>query len=375
MSAGSSEVWSERRTRRDQELAEKSYVVFAADACTELATRLQAADPARFDYLPIEWGKFADGTDRIKISGFSPQNKIAGMHCLFLAAFHNNDVTLSQFSVFIVLLQSFVESLTIVLPYFPVGTMERVDQEGIVATANTYGILLSSLPLAGKPSRLMIYDIHALQNRFYFRDSVIPSLHSAIPLLLERLYISDFASSDYIPSSTKTMIKSLSTGMLSGDDHGRLDGSASSNIRTVAFPDEGAAKRFAHIFAELGFSAVVCGKVRRGDKRIVTIHDGDCDGKEVIIVDDLIQTGGTLYEAACALKAAGATKVYAFVAHAVFPHESWRPFCVGGSKHIFEKFWVTNSVPLVAKTLPTDDVFEVLDLLPLIVRDLSAFYS
>lgn len=40
---------------------------------------------------------------------------------MFLANFHNNDVTLSQFQVMICLLQSFIESLTVVLPYSPVG--------------------------------------------------------------------------------------------------------------------------------------------------------------------------------------------------------------------------------------------------------------
>ena len=56
-------------------------------------------------------------------------------HILFLASFHNNDVTLSQFQVMIVLVQSFIESLTLVLPYSPVGTIERVTTEGTVATA------------------------------------------------------------------------------------------------------------------------------------------------------------------------------------------------------------------------------------------------
>lgn len=53
-------------------------------------------------------------------------NRLSGEHCIFLASFHNNDVTLSQFSVMIAILQSFIESLTIILPFYPVGTMERV---------------------------------------------------------------------------------------------------------------------------------------------------------------------------------------------------------------------------------------------------------
>ncbi len=96
-------------------------------------------------------------------------------------------------------------------------------------------------------------------------------------------------------------------------------------------------------------------------------------GKEVVIVDDLVQTGGTLFECGVALKAAGAITVDAFVAHAVFPDECWRHFLRGGSRAIFDKFWVTNSQPSVTDLLPTNDVFEVLDLMPQIVTDLYAF--
>jgi hypothetical protein len=131
------------------------------------------------------------------MGGFAPQNVISGV--LFLASFHNNDVSLSQFQVIIAVLQSFIESLTVVLPYSPVGksqhrharthamekpsqfgrsllnmvlrfmkgTMERVIQEGQVATAATYAHMFSSLPSCGRPTRLMVYDLHTLQNRFY----------------------------------------------------------------------------------------------------------------------------------------------------------------------------------------------------------------
>ncbi|CAM9823544.1 unnamed protein product, partial [Sphacelaria rigidula] len=66
--------------------------------------------------------------------------------------------------------------------------------------------------------------------------------------------------------------------------------------------------------------------VRSGDIRQITIQDGDPAGKNIIIVDDLVQTGGTLYECGVALKAAGANAVQAFVAHGVFPKEAWKRF-------------------------------------------------
>ena len=97
----------------------------------QIARNIQCEDPERFMYTQdTHWGKFPDGTDNIEIGGFHPLNRISGQHVLFLCSFHDNDVTLSQFSVMITLLQSFIQSLTVVLPFYPVGTMERVTREG-----------------------------------------------------------------------------------------------------------------------------------------------------------------------------------------------------------------------------------------------------
>jgi hypothetical protein len=97
------------------------YQIIAAEECEPLAVRMEEAHPDRFTFHKSSWGKFPDGTDNIEIGGFYPQNIISGEHVLFLASFHNNDATLSQFQVMICLLQSFVESMTVVLPYSPVG--------------------------------------------------------------------------------------------------------------------------------------------------------------------------------------------------------------------------------------------------------------
>ena len=263
--------------------------------------------------------------------------RISGENILFLASFHNNDVTLSQLSVMIALLQSFIQSLTIVLPFYPVGTMERVTQEGQVATANTYAQILSSLPSCGKPTRLIVYDLHTLQNRFYLHGNAIASLQTSIPLLINKL--------------------------------------KETNINCIAFPDDGAAKRFSSMFQGLGYEIVTCGKTRDGDKRVVYIQDGDAKGKHCIIVDDLVQTGGTLYECGIALQKAGALSSSCFVTHGVFPNQSWTRFLKDGDRGCFEKFYITNSNPTVTDELPTNDVFEVLDLSSKIVNDLDRFTS
>ena len=249
-----------------------------------------------------------------------------------LCSFHNNDVTWSQFQVMIVLLQSFIESLTVVLPFYPVGTMERVVPEGEVATANTYAQMFSTLPSCGRPTRLMTYDIHTLQNRFYLSGATLASLHTTIPCLLPLL--------------------------------------GPAGVDAVAFPDDGAAKRFKHMFDADRYAIIVCGKVRDGDKRVVTVQDGDATGRRVVVVDDLVQTGGTLYECGAKLLELGAASVSAFVAHGVFPRDAWRRFARGGDRDVFSKFYVTNSIPTTTDRLPKNDVFEVIDLTDRLVGDL-----
>jgi phosphoribosylpyrophosphate synthetase len=195
--------------------------------------------------------------------------------------------------------------------------------------------MFSNLPSCGKPTRLIVYDLHTLQNRFYLHTNAVASLQTTIPLLIEEL--------------------------------------KHTNIDCIAFPDDGAAKRFSSMFKGLGYEIVTCGKTRDGEKRSVVIQDGDCRGKKVVIVDDLVQTGGTLYECGIALQKAGAVGINCFVAHGVFPKESWRRFMKGGDRGCFEKFFLTNSMPTVTDQLPKGDVFEVLDLTQKIVGDLDNY--
>jgi len=171
---------------------------------------------------------------------------------------------------------------------------------------------------------LIIFDIHALQNRFYFEDNVIPVLVSGVHLFVQKL---------------KTAHKDEEIA--------------------IVFPDEGACKRFGKMFAE--WDNIICQKVRDGDKRIVTIKEGNVKGKHVFIVDDLAQTGGTLIQCQEVLLANGAACVSAYVTHAVFPKESWKKFTQPKGVP-FKKFYVTNSCPDTADILKDKEPFEVLSL-------------
>lgn len=227
----------------------------------------------------------------------------------------------------------FIKSLTVLLPYFPTGTMERVDQEGQVATAMTLATMLSTIPLTSTgPAKLIIYDIHALQERFYFSSNIIPILMTAVPLFLDI-----------------------------------LNSNHQNEKISIAFPDDGAAKRFGGQFK--AFPLILCTKVRDGDKRYVDIKEGDPKGHHVFIVDDLVKTGGTLFECKSALLKKGAVKVSAFVTHAVFPQESWKHFQeISKDSNPFSHFYVTDSCPQVASLIQNVPPFHVLSLAPSILE-------
>eukprot|EP00005_Dracoamoeba_jomungandri_P006428 CAMPEP_0174261616 /NCGR_PEP_ID=MMETSP0439-20130205/11607_1 /TAXON_ID=0 /ORGANISM="Stereomyxa ramosa, Strain Chinc5" /LENGTH=217 /DNA_ID=CAMNT_0015346119 /DNA_START=357 /DNA_END=1010 /DNA_ORIENTATION=- len=217
--------------------------------------------------------------------------------------------------------------------------MERVDEEGQIATASTMCRLLSEVPIGTMgPSKCVIYDIHALQERFYFKDTVTPLLVSAIPLFVDLLRSDEFVGESI----------------------------------AIAFPDEGACKRFGKFFKE--WDVIICTKVREGDKRIVTIKEGEPEGKHVFIVDDLVKTGGTLIQCQVALLKQGATKVSAFVTHPVFPQESWKRFtdpAEGNEK--FHNFFITNSCPAMAEFLQDKDPFRVLSIAQSIAETILAY--
>ncbi|GJR06435.1 ribose-phosphate pyrophosphokinase 4-like protein [Tanacetum coccineum] len=199
----------------------------------------------------------------------------------------------------------FISSFTLVLPFFPTGTSERMEEEGDIATAFTLARFLVqpfAISRRGVPTIVEFIDIHC------------PAI-------------------------------------------------------SIAFPDDGAWKRFHKQLQH--FPMIICAKVREGDQRIVRIKEGDPKGRHVVIVDDLVQSGGTLIECQVmklkqkVLAEHGATKVSAYVTHGVFPKRSWERFAHdkgGNPDNGLTYFWITDSCPLTVKEVKNKPPFEVLSL-------------
>ncbi|XP_038051869.1 ribose-phosphate pyrophosphokinase 4-like [Patiria miniata] len=291
---------------------------------TRVQMRLQSVE---FHKNGIQWDSFKDGWPNLFIENVK---QCAGRDVIFLGSFHSPEVVFEQLSILYNMPRYLARSFKFILPYFPTGTMERVDTEGQVATAKVLAMMLSSIPSTARgPAQIVMFDIHALQERFYFSDTIIPRLESAIPLLQREML--------KLPDDVKFNI-------------------------AIAFPDDGAHKRFHGMFDD--FPQITCIKVRNGDKRVVTIKEGEAKNHHVIIIDDLVQTGGTLINCARVLLESGAASVSAYVTHAVFPQDSWKAFTTeeaakSGVK--FDHFWITDSLPH-ASTIAEHAPFKLLSL-------------
>jgi phosphoribosylpyrophosphate synthetase len=131
----------------------------------------------------------------------------------------------------------------------------------------------------------------------------------------------------------------------------------------IAFPDDGAAKRFGESFPEYK-DRIICIKVRgEGDKREITIKEWDPRDKDIIIVDDLIQTGGTIRETAIMLRSRGAKSVRAFAPHGVFPHDSHIELA-----SVLDELIVTDSIPANIERAQSVTNMRVLSIAPLVER-------
>lgn len=310
-------------------------VLFYSKEMEPLAMKVAEESDNMVELGEIDWRSFPDGFPDLFIND---AYDVRDRHVAFLASFHSPEVIFEQLSIIYSLPKMFVASFTLVLPFFPTGTAERVVREGEVATAVTLARILSNIPPSrGGPTSTIIFDIHALQERFYFGDSILPCFESGIPLLLERLKQLDDAK----------------------------------NV-VIAYPDEGAYKRFHSFFAAAGYESVVCTKVREGTKRIVKLKEGEPIGRHVVIVDDLVQSGSTLIECQKLLARLGAAKVSAYATHGVFPNSSWKRFTsAGAGGQGFSHFWITDSCPQTVEALDGAEPFEILSLAATIAEALE----
>ena len=166
--------------------------------------------------------------------------------------------------------------ITAVIPFFGYARQDRKDQPRVPITAK----LVANLLTAAGVSRVLTMDLHAQQVAGFF-DIPVDHLYAA-PVLIRYMREKNF----------KDLV--------------------------VVSPDVGGLKMASAYSHALGAGLAIVAKRRKSATEIEALNViGDVDGKQVILVDDLTETAGTLTSAAKILKERGATYVIAAVSHAV----------------------------------------------------------
>ena len=188
-----------------------------------------------------------------------------------------------------------------VVPYFGMARQDRKDKPRVPIGAKLIANLISS---AGA-TRIMTMDLHADQIQGFFE---VPVDHL-------------FASTIFIP-----YIKSL-----------KLD-----NL-VIASPDIGGSKR-ANVYAKhLNCEMVICYKKRKKANVIDSMKIiGDIKNKNVILIDDMMDTGGTICKASEMMIASGAKSVRAICSHAILSGNAHENIANSSLNELV----VTNSLPL-----------------------------
>ncbi len=226
----------------------------------------------------INWNKYDDSTPDIKMDSTTIIN-LRNADVVYLAYFSEDEQEATKITHQLMLLYSLAhygaKTITIVLPFFPVGTMERIVGEGEVPTGYAFAQMLNNIPSASGKNNLIVFDIHALASRFFFHTNLRPTMVSMLSYYLKHI-------NDKYPESAN-------------------------NNNIIVFPDDGAKKRFEKQMPK-NYKTILCSKERKGDDRIIKIEEGikniDLSGKtnNFFIIDDLIQSGGTSKETVHGIK-------------------------------------------------------------------------
>ena len=135
----------------------------------------------------------------------------------------------------------------------------------------------------------------------------------------------------------------------------------------VVSPDVGRVKLNKNFAAKIGADLAILNKERPAQQVAeIGYVIGEVDGKTALIVDDLIDTAGTLKAAAHAVLEAGARRVYAAATHGVFSGKAWENLAAAG----FEQIVVTDTLPLPPGAPSNVTVLSCADLLTNSIRQI-----
>ena len=247
-----------------------------------------------------------------------------------------NDNLMELFILIDALRRGSAKDINVIMPYYAYSRQDRKDYSRAPISASVISKILETLNI----NRLIVYDLHAGQIGGFFPNN--------IPL--DNLYVEPY------------FIKQI------------LHIGYEINDIIIVAPDEGAYKRAVRISSRIGCG---CASIYKERIQANVVHKmslfGNVKNKIAIIVDDIIDTGGTACKAAETLINEGAKKVYMFACHGILSNNAITKI----ENSVFEKVFITNTVYLSPK-IYTNDKVSVIDVSKLcseVIRRLENGYS
>ncbi len=191
--------------------------------------------------------------------------------------------------------------ITAVIPYFGFARQDRKDKSRVAIAAKLIANMLGTSGI----TRIITIDLHADQIQGFFD---IPVDHV-------------FASNIFVP-----YIQSLNLTKL-----------------TMASPDTGGTRRAASYAKMLNTGFVICHKQRAKANVVESMSlIGDVKGRDVILIDDIIDTAGSITKAGELIMENGASSVRAFCTHPIFSGEAYEKI----ENSVFTEVVATDTIPL-----------------------------
>jgi ribose-phosphate pyrophosphokinase len=211
-----------------------------------------------------------------------------------------------------------------VIPYYGYARQDRKDKPRVAIGSK----LIATLLEAAGANRVITMDLHAPQIQAFF-DIPVDHLDS---------------SAIFIPYIEQLKLENL----------------------TFAAPDVGSANRVREIASYFNAEMVICDKHRKRANEIASmVLIGDVENRDVVLIDDICDTGGTLAKAAGLLKEKGARSVRALCTHPVLSGNAYENI----ENSVLEELVVCDTIPL-KKQSKKIKVLSVADLFAIAIRNM-----
>ena len=192
-----------------------------------------------------------------------------------------------------------------VLPYYGYARQDRKDKPRVAIGSK----LIANMLVAAGADRIITMDLHAPQIQAYF-DIPVDHLDS---------------HAVFIPYIENLKLENL----------------------TFAAPDVGSTNRVREIANYFSAEMVICDKHRKRANEIASmVVIGDVTGKDIVIIDDICDTGGTLAKSAALLKEKGARSVRALITHPVLSGKAYENI----ENSVLEELVICDTIPIKKET-------------------------